>query len=287
MEDFPTTGKRNWTGIALGAAALLALGVGDAYFYNRTGEMQDQIVKMQAAHDTDLRSLKDTISSAADVTRQTLEELRGQLGQTRREAAAGARSAGTTAQQHADEILQKLLDQEKQQQEALATELGGIKQATATAQAKTDSVANEVTAVKTNVSQTRSDLDQTISQLKSVQGDLGVHSGLIATNGKELAALRELGERNYVEFNVTKTNKPEHVGDIMVQLRKVDPKRNRYAIDVVADDKRVEKKDKAINEPVQFYLAKAKQPYEIVVNRVEKDRIVGYLATPKVMMAQR
>ena len=68
----------------------------------------------------------------------------------------------------------------------------------------------------------------------------------------------------------------------MLTLKKTDQKKNKFTIELVADDKRVEKKDKSINEPLQFYTSKARQPYEIVVNEVGKDIIVGYLATPKV-----
>jgi len=122
--------------------------------------------------------------------------------------------------------------------------------------------------------------------LKATQGDLGVQSGLIATNGKELAALKALGERNYVEFKLAKTKGPQKVGDISVLLKKADPKTNRYTITVIADDKTVEKKDKTVNEPVQFMLAKASQPYELVVNDVKKDLISGYVAAPKVQQTR-
>ena len=107
-------------------------------------------------------------------------------------------------------------------------------------------------------------------------------SGLIATNGKELAALRALGERNYTEFKLGKTKGPQRVGDIAVFLKKTDPKKNKYTIDVIADDKTVEKKDKGVNEPVQFIVSRASQPYELIVNEVRKDMIVGYVAAPKV-----
>ncbi|HOK48214.1 MAG TPA: hypothetical protein PLK67_19870, partial [Bryobacteraceae bacterium] len=79
-----------------------------------------------------------------------------------------------------------------------------------------------------------------------------------------------------------KAKKPQKIGDVAIQLKKTDVKRNRYTVELIADDKKVEKKDKNINEPVQFYVAKARQPYELVVNEVRKDQIIGYLATPKV-----
>ena len=127
---------------------------------------------------------------------------------------------------------------------------------------------------------------KTIADLKSARGDLGVQSGLIATNAQELVALKRLGERNYFEFKLGKSKAPQRVGDITLLLRKTDPKKNKYTVDVMADDKLTEKKDKNVNEPVQFYSSKARQPYEIVVNQVQKDLIVGYLATPKEQAAR-
>jgi len=107
-----------------------------------------------------------------------------------------------------------------------------------------------------------------------------------AEPGLELAALKALGERNYVEFKLAKTKGPQKVGDISILLKKADPKTNRYTITVIADDKTVEKRDKTINEPVQFMLAKASQPYELVVNDVKKDLISGYVASPKVQQTR-
>jgi hypothetical protein len=107
-------------------------------------------------------------------------------------------------------------------------------------------------------------------------------SGLIATNAEELMQLKALGDRNYYEFDLRKQKQPVKVGDVLVRLTKADTKRNRFTIEVIADDKKVEKKDRTLNEPIQFYTMSARQPYELVVNNVQKDRIVGYLATPKV-----
>jgi predicted amino acid dehydrogenase len=119
-----------------------------------------------------------------------------------------------------------------------------------------------------------------------VTGDLGVQSGYIATNSKELALLKRLGERNITEFKLAKTKDPQRVGDIALVLKRTDQKKNKYTVEVVADDKRTEKKDKGVNEPIQFYVSKARQPYEIVVNEVKKDLIVGYLAAPKDQIAR-
>jgi hypothetical protein len=125
-----------------------------------------------------------------------------------------------------------------------------------------------------------------VTDFRQVRGDLGVMSGRIATNGEELAVLKQLGERNYFEFDVTKSKTPIRVGEISILLRNTVSKDNRFAIDIYADDKRIEKKFKTVNEPIQFYIGgRGGQPYEVVVNQVKKDRIVGYLAAPKVERA--
>jgi hypothetical protein len=159
-----------------------------------------------------------------------------------------------------------------------------VKQTADTATTKLVDVTADVSNVKTDLGNAKSELEQTVANLKRVTGDVDSHSSLIATNGKELAALRALGEKNYFEFTLPKSKSPQKVGDIMVQLKKADVKRNRYTIEVTADDKKVEKKDKGVNEPVQFYTSKSRQPAEIVVNEIRKDTIVGYLAVPKVQI---
>ena len=103
---------------------------------------------------------------------------------------------------------------------------------------------------------------------------------LVATNDKELNELIRRGERNIVKFNITKKTKGyQKVGDIGLMLKNVDPKKNKFTLEVNADDKLTEKKDRNINEPLQFYVSNSL--YELVVNTVAKDTVSGYLSTPK------
>ena len=128
---------------------------------------------------------------------------------------------------------------------------------------------------------TKQDLEATKEKLTSTVGDLGVQSGLIARNQEELDQLKRSGERNIFELHLSKSKTPTHVGPIQVTLTKTDPKKFKYTLMVVADDKIIEKKDKTADEPVQFYIKGATKPYEIVVFDVTKDKINGYLSTPK------
>ena len=150
-------------------------------------------------------------------------------------------------------------------------------------EAKIGKVAGEVAGAKADIETTRKDLEATKGKLERTIGDLGLQSGLIARNRDELEALKRLGERDIHEFDLRKAKSPQRIGPIQAQLKKVDTKRFRYTLDLLADDKRIEKKDKTLNEPVQFYVRGARVPYEIVVFELSKDRIVGYLSTPKEM----
>ena len=113
-----------------------------------------------------------------------------------------------------------------------------------------------------------------------------MQSGYIATNARQLQALKQLGERNYFDFHIERTGKPQRVGDISIILRKTDAKHNKYTVEVLAGDTKTEKKEKNINKPVQFYVAKAQRPFEIVVNEVAKDYVIGYLSAPKELVAR-
>ena len=185
----------------------------------------------------------------------------------------------------------KLESAQKQQEVRTAAQFAEVKEESKVVAGqigeKIGEVKSEVGTVKTDLASTKGELDKTIAGLKSTTGELGVQTGLIATNSRELIALKQLGERNYFEFNLVKSKDMVRVGDITMQLKKTDPKKNKYTVEILADDKRVEKKDKTVNEPIQLYVAKGGRiPYEIVVNAVKKDNIVGYLATPKVVAAR-
>lgn len=287
MEDrtneYESSTWRQWHTPVILAIAVLLL-VSNIYFYWDHHQLQQRLRRIQNSVESDLQTLRENTASSAQTTAKTLEELRTQLDDERGRAMQAANQAAQNARRHADDLATKIQTEHAKAQEQVASALGEVKEVASTRIAE---VAGHVNTVDTQVAQARSELDKTVAELRSVRGDLGVQSGLIATNAKELAALRALGERNYVEFNLAKTNKPQRVGAINVVLRKADPKRSRFTIDVIADDKKVEKKDRTINEPVQFYVSRARQPYELVVNEVQKDRIVGYLAVPKVETASR
>jgi len=138
-----------------------------------------------------------------------------------------------------------------------------------------------VGGVKTDVASTKADLDATKAKLQSTIGDLGVQSGLIANTRSDLEVLKHKGDRNYYEFTLLKGAKPQPVSTVSLQLRKADVKKGKFTLNVTSDDKTIEKKDRNVSEPIQFYSGRDHLLFEVVIWTVEKNKATGYLSTPK------
>ena len=208
-----------------------------------------------------------------DKTNSRIADLKGQMDVT-------TQKLGLTEDElaRARGLAQAIRKRQQQSDASFRKQLGGFQQDTAT---KFGQVSTDLTNTKTDLSATKADLAATKTKLQSAIGDLGVESGLIARNHDEVEELKRLGQRNIFEFTLGKTKKPQHVGPIEIQFRKLDAKHYRYTMNVVVDDKKNEKKDKTLGEPVQFYVSEARAPYEIVVFNLNKKQAKGYLSTPK------
>jgi uncharacterized membrane protein YccC len=263
---------------AVVAGALIVLAASNVYLFFALDHTRTDLAKTREALLTEITGLKETSSVTTASQRRTVEALKEELETARRQANQAAGQAKQEAVARAEMLSKRLADEQAKQQQAVQSQISTVQQQT---DAKIGAVSGDVSTVKTDLGSTKAELEKTIANLNKVTGDLGVQSGYIATNQKELEALKRLGERNYFEFNLGKTKQPQRVADITLHLKKTDAKHNKYSLDVMADDKLTEKKDKGVNEPVQFYVAKARQPYELVVNEIKKDHIVGYLSTPK------
>lgn len=269
------------------AAGLIGALAWDGYLLSQSNQLKQNLAQVQDDTHAQISKLSDATTSLLD---QRLQSIDDEIKAAQGNSDSAVKRARLEALKQAKDISQRLEAQQKE----VSGELTELKDATTTANSKISDVSSDVTGVKSDVTTVKQDvastqtaLDKTTSDLKRAMGDMGVMSGLIATNSKDLAALRELGEKNYFEFDLKKSAPTAKVGDVTISLKKSDPKRNRYTVEVMADDKRVEKRDRTINEPVQLYVSDSRQPYEIVVNQVKKDEVVGYLAAPKVKMARR
>ena len=268
------------------AAIGLALAANVILFVNMH-QLGTRVAQQKDAVQAQITKLGDLIARNNEESGQRMAS----LAQEAHESAVAAEEQAKTDLHRANANLSARIAREtrvqQQAQQQVAGQLDELKQASSTANSKLDQISGDVSGVKGDVQSAQSVLDQHGTELKRVTGDMGVMSGLIATNSKELTQLRELGDRTYLEFDLKKNRPAQKLGNIQLQLAKADPKRNRFTLEVLADDKRVEKKDRTINEPVQLYVSGGRQPYEIVVNDVKKDEVRGYLAVPKVTMARR
>jgi hypothetical protein len=142
--------------------------------------------------------------------------------------------------------------------------------------------ADDVKTLTGDVSGVRSDLDSTKQNLQMARGELGT---LIARNHEEIDQLRRMGQRDYYEFTIARKGDRQKVGNMMVELRGTNPKRNQYTLALYVDDMRLEKKNRSVNEPIYFYTRGSRAALELVVNQVTKSKVVGYLSVPKSVAA--
>jgi hypothetical protein len=271
-------------GLTAGLVVALA---GDGYLLMRSNDLKQDIARVDEGAHSQISKLSEATTGRIDEQQKAWDDFVAQKVKGVNDSATAAiRRARADAEKKSEELSRQIAETHT----AVASELSELKDTTTSkfteVSTDVDHVKSNVENVKSTAAATQTQLDGTVADLRRAIGDMGVMSGLIATNSKDLDALRALGERNYYEFKVSK-NGTQKVGDVMLSLKKSDAKRNRYTVDVLADDRHVEKKDKTINEPIQLYVGGMSQPYEIVVNQVNKDQISGYLSTPKMKIARR
>jgi len=270
---------------------ILILAVGYVSYSTRT-ELERQIAGLQEELADQARAMKAARTQATDMAAD-IDLVRKRTGVTAQELESARKFAERlraeqekAKEQLASELASKAnsTDVAAARQEA-STKLAEVQQSS---EAKIGTVSGEVKTVAANLDVTRADLAASRREITDVRTTL---SQQIARNAGELADLRKKGERDFFEFDIKKPKKNEmaRVADIQLQLRRTDPKKAKYDVVIQVDDSRLEKKERTANEPVQFLVGRDKLRYEIVVNYVDKDRIRGYLSTPKdkVLAAER
>ena len=213
-----------------------------------------------------------------------LSGLQEQLANARQQADSSleaARAATVYADTVGGKLERKRRDQEKRQQQ-LSAQLSQVERSTDETSERLAGISNEVGGVRETLASVRADATRNIDELRHARGDVSELKNGVATNSKQIETLRELGDKQIVEFNLKKSAGLQRVGNIQLKLNRTDEKRNTFTLEIAADDKLVEKRDRTINEPVEFFVSsKPSQPYELVVNEVGKNTVKGYLATPK------
>jgi len=267
-DDTPT--PRGYSGALLAALAIALLaGIGGLIWsYVLSGRLATQQADLIDAREQNKKLASDLRETDARLKVAT-QELGASMGLSQKQMEDRAQEIlrRQEAQEVNNQRLENAQKQTAQQVNSVSHEVSNVK--------------TDVGGVKTDLGKTQNELATTISQLTSVRGDLNGHSTLIARNHDELELLKHRGDRNYYEFTLVKGQK-KPVGTISLQLKKADAKKSRFTVVVFSDDKQYEKKDRNLNEPLQFYSGKDPMLFEIVVNSVNgKKQVSGYLSVPK------
>jgi hypothetical protein len=253
------TGTPRWVGLAvavLGGVSLLGLGVGWSAF-SHVNNIESSQASLKQTND----ALNQRLAKDDELNQQLQSDLRvvtDKLNVTQAELIA-ARKQGKAA---TNGLGKKLTGLESSVNTQLATK------------ANTD----DVSKLNGDVSGVKSDLDATKNNLQMARSEMGT---LIARNHDEIDQLRRMGQRDYFEFTVTRKAGAEKVGSVQVELKDTNTKKNQFTINVLADDKSFEKKNRSVNEPIFFYTGGSHAALELVVNKVTKSTASGYLSVPK------
>jgi len=258
-------GTPRWMGIAvvaLAAVSLLGLGVGWSASNNAREAQQ------AAANDN-------------KTLRQNLDVVSQRLAQT--EAANAQIQGDLSAVTGRLKLTQDELDKSHKQTGAIKTDyskkIAGLQDEVQNGLA-TKASTDDLKAVSTDVNGVKTDLDATKQGLLAANGIINEHGTLIAKTHDDIEQLRRLGQRDYIEFTISGKDK-QRVGNVSVELHGVNAKRNQYTVELYVDDMKLEKKNRAVNEPIFFYTRGSRQAMELVVNQIGKDKITGYISAPK------
>jgi ABC-type transporter Mla subunit MlaD len=260
------SGTPRWVGmavVALAGISILGLGVGwNASTHAKSAE------QALAAQNKDLQQNVETLNQRLAQSEQSSSEVQNELNAVTDHLKLTQGQLASTRQQ-------------TKQLSTLSTDYSK-KLDNVQSQLSTKANADDLTALGGDVNGVKSGLDATNNNLQMARGELGT---LIAKNHDEIDTLRRMGERDYYEFTLTGKGNKSKAGSLMIELRSTNPKRNQFTVNLYVDDKRLEKKNRAVDEPIYFYTPGTRSPMELVVNQVGKDKLVGYVSAPKTQPA--
>ena len=252
-----------WVGLVvaiLAAVSLIALGTGWTAT-SRSKDLEQSLAKQAQTEKQNEDVLSQRLAKAEEVNAQMQGEL----------------SVVTDKMKLTQTELKRARAQAKKIQENDAKQLADL-QNSFNGQLATKASVDDVNKIGGDVSNVKTDLEATKNNLQMTRGEYGT---LIARNHDEIEELRRLGERDYYEFTIDKKGTRQKVGDLMVELRGTNPKRNLYSVAIFMDDQRYDKRNRSVNEPIYFFTRGSRTPLEFTVNQVAKNKVVGYLSVPK------
>ena len=263
---------------------LIVLLMGNFFLYSKIKRSEVDAYTLQQKLEDKLAKIEKNSSYHLGNAQQEIQQLRSDLDEARTEA---AKKAKAEARRYTDRLSKNVASHQRSNQEALMGEIRGVQEMATGTDGKVEAVAGEISSVRQEIAEAKSQIDSADSVLKLTKDELQVMSEWVSSNSSEIGQLREFNERSYLTFRLPKNGKMYKIGGVLMRLRKAEPKRHRFSVELLADDRKMVKKDHYVNEPLQFYVGDSKRPYEIVMTSVRTDEVRGFLATPKIQMARR
>ena len=255
-----STGTPRWIGIALivlAAVSLLGIGIGWSALSHANNVEQATQASVKQAND----ALAQKLAKEDEINQQLQSDLK----------------VVTDKLNVTQSDLVKARKQNRQSSVTFDKKIAGLESSVNT-QLAAKANSDDVNKLNTDVTGVKSDLDATKNNLQMARSEMGT---LIARNHDEIDQLRRMGTRDYFEFTVTRKAGAQKVGSVQVELKNANPKKNQFTINVLADDKNFEKKNRSVNEPIFFYTGGSHAALELVINKVTKSTASGYLSVPK------
>src|SRR5215472_17050282 len=234
-------------GLVVGVVALLVIaGLALGYGYS-----QQSAVGHLSAQQTAANATIDQLQSQLNTVNTKLNDM-------------------VTAQQAATQAAEQAAAQQK-----TSGKRGGPDKRYNELKAQLDGQGQELKDTQDLVAKNRTDLETSLSSTKD---ELNCS---IAKTHEELVGLQKRGERNYFEFDLSKSKQFQRFGPLTLSLRRTDPKHMNYDMMMVVDDNPLAKKHVNLYEPIWIHTESEGQPVQVVVNKISKNFVHGYISAPK------
>jgi chromosome segregation ATPase len=270
------SGGRAWK--ILGGIVVAALIGFNIQLMNKVGDIEEAAASNRAALMAEVGDLEASLSAQSGMHQREISALQTSVAKTKKEAAARARSE---ARRGAEQLAKTITEKERAQQDMFLSEIGNVRGVTDTNRQGVEDVNVKVVGVQTDVDETRAALGETADLLASTQGDVDAISGRVGTHEAAIERLRMQGQREVTRFELPVSKERTKLESIHVRVKDIDYRKNRYTLEVMADDRVTVYKNRLLNQPVEFYVTGEAKPYEVVVTDIERNQVTGFLATPK------
>ena len=263
---------------AASVTVVLCLLVANFYLYSRVNRAEVDAHTLKLTLEEKLARVESKSTFHLNNTQREIEDLRASLEQARSEA---SKRATSEARRQTDKLGKNIVAQQRSAKEMVMSEVRTLGDKAFETAGKVEGIEGELGGVKDDLAGTVERLESTDRVLKDTKAHMQSISDWVAGNASEINKLREHGSRQLVRFQLSLSEEMRRVGDVRMRLRKTNPKRNKYTVEILADDKTMVKKGQYANEPVEFYVADCSEPYELVMTAVKKDHVMGFLSRPK------